>query len=48
MVVSSVSESQFSSVRVPTMIVRGEKDTGLGEAADKFLTKIPTATSVQV
>ena len=39
---------QYAGVHVPTMIVVGEKDIGLGTTSTKALTNIPTATAPQV
>ena len=39
--------SAFPSIRVPTMIVYGEKDTGLGTESLANLMNIPTATQPQ-
>ena len=42
------SASDYASVGVPTMIVVGEKDSGLGRTSTKYLTQISTATAPQV
>lgn len=45
---SSYSQSFFESISVPTMIVYGDQDTGLGVTSAKHLELIPTSTAPQV
>ena len=40
--------AELAGVRVPTMIVYGERDTGLGTASSRDLATIPTSTQPQV
>ena len=42
------SREEYESVGVPTLIVVGEKDTGLGRTSTKHLSQIPSASRVQV
>jgi pimeloyl-ACP methyl ester carboxylesterase len=45
---SSYSKSFYESLHVPTMIVYGDKDLGLGLSSAKHLSDIPTATAPQI
>jgi len=45
---SSYSKSFYESLQVPTMIVYGEKDLGLGLTSAKHLSDIPTSTTPQI
>ena len=44
----SYQESFYKSVQVPTMIVYGSKDSGLGVTSAKHLKQIPTSTDPQI
>ena len=43
-----VSPSAYAAVTVPTLVIYGDKDTGLGRTAAKHLQQIPTASKPQV
>jgi len=45
---ASYSKSFYESLNVPTMIVYGDKDVGLGLSSAKHLSDIPTATAPQI
>ena len=45
---ASYSKSFYESLNVPTMIVYGDKDLGLGLTSAKHLSDIPTATAPQI
>ena len=45
---SSYPDSFFQSLYVPTMIVYGDQDTGLGVTSSKHLSQIPTSTAPQI
>ena len=45
---SLYSKSFFLSIQVPTMIVYGDQDTGLGSTSARHLGDIPTATAPQI
>ena len=45
---TSYQDSFFQAITVPTMIVYGDKDTGLGVSSAKKLTEIPTSTTPQI
>jgi len=45
---SSYSKSFYESLHVPTMIVYGDKDLGLGLSSAKHLSDIPAATTPQI
>ena len=45
---NKVTREEYESVSVPTLIVVGEKDTGLGRTSAKHLSQIPSASQVQV
>ena len=42
------TSGQYESVQTPTMIVVGQKDTGLGRTAVRHLSQIPSSTKAQV
>ena len=42
------TREEYESVSVPTLIVVGEKDTGLGRTSAKHLSQIPSASLIQV
>ena len=42
------SREEYGSVGVPTLVVVGERDTGLGRTSAKHLSQIPSASRVQV
>ena len=45
---SSYQRSFFEAIHVPTLIIYGEKDTGLGVTSANHLKDIPTSTSPQI
>ena len=45
---ASYSKSFYESLNVPTMIVYGDKDVGLGLSSARHLSDIPTATAPQI
>ena len=45
---NKVTREEYETVSVPTLIVVGEKDTGLGRTSAKHLSQIPSASQVQV
>ena len=45
---TQLARSELAGVRVPTMIVYGERDTGLGTGSSRALAAIPTSTQPQV
>ena len=45
---NKISREEYESVSVPTLIVVGEKDTGLGRTSVNHLSQIPSASQVQV
>ena len=45
---NKIPREEYESVSVPTLIIVGEKDTGLGRTSSKLLSQIPSASQVQV
>ena len=45
--VIDVENPSFSSVKIPTLIIRGEKDDVMDETSSKKLEEIPTSTKIQ-
>ena len=45
---TQLARAELAGVRVPTMIVYGERDTGLGTGSSRDLAIIPTSTQPQV
>lgn len=43
-----ITDAEYASVSVPTMIVMGEKDSALGETSKVNLLKIGSATRAQI